>query len=105
MGNKRMKSNHNTQSDAKKYSLDSTRSRNQVIEEEIKDEPMDAATEDQLISLLHLDNMSGLRGLMKRGLLDFDTFEGYIYCDIIPSETDSTNCCSQSDLEEDNPYC
>jgi hypothetical protein len=95
-----MKSDHNTQAYSKKNSVDSAKSPNQVIE----DEPIGTATEDQLISLLHLDNISGLRGLMKRELLDYNTLERYIYCDIIPGENVSTNSNNESELE-DNPNC
>jgi hypothetical protein len=100
-----MKSNHNTGSNAKRRSPDSTKSCNQPTEDEIKDEPRSAAREDQLISMLHLGDLSGLQGLMKRWSLDYETLEQYSYYDIIPSEIVSPNGSNESELEEDNRSC
>lgn len=95
-----MKSNYDTATYTRK--IDSAKGRNQVVGKEIKCQRMDTEAEDNLISLLHLDNLSGLRYLKKRQSLDYRTLEEYIYSDIIPEETPSPNRSYESETENDS---
>jgi hypothetical protein len=57
---------------------------NLVTEDDIENQPINFATEDHLISLLHLENLLGLRCLVKHQSLDYNTLEQYLCCDVIP---------------------
>lgn len=89
---------NNTPANPRKDSLDSTKDSNQIIEEEIKDESIHTVVKDQMICLLHLDNLSGLRGLMKCESLDYNALERYICCDITPDETVSVDDSNEGEL-------
>jgi protein involved in temperature-dependent protein secretion len=82
-------SKHNILSEAKKDFCDSAN-------DDIKNQPIDMTTKHHLISLLHLDNQSGLQYFVKHKSLDYDTLERYLYSDIIPSQPVSTNSSAES---------
>jgi hypothetical protein len=99
---KEVMSNHNTLSDAQKGSLSSARSRcNKTIGQDVSGQPTDAVPEDYLISLLHLENLSGLQSFVKYRSHDYYTLEQYLYCDIIPEEPIRRNSVIESDAKED----
>jgi hypothetical protein len=97
-----MKSNYDTATYTRK--IDSAKGRNQVVGEEIKYQRMDTEAEDNLISLLHLDNLSGLRRIKKCRSLDYKALEEYIYSDIILEETPNPNRSNESEMEDDSQH-
>lgn len=46
-------------------------------------------TEDELVSLLHLDSRQGLNRFMKSTSLDYKFLSDYVYRDIIAEEADN----------------
>jgi hypothetical protein len=57
--------------------------------------------EDDLISLLHLDNGEGLNRCVKYLLLDYNSLLEYVYWDIIPEGIDNITRNNGSETEED----
>jgi hypothetical protein len=74
----------------------------QVLGEEFKDEPKDLEVKDELISLLHLDNFSGMQGFLKAQSFDYDALQRYICCDEIPEETTSTRSSDEIETKTDD---
>jgi hypothetical protein len=57
------------------------------------------ATEDEMVSLLHLDNRSGLHRLMKHLSLEYKSLLDYVYRDIIPEEAYNVSDDNESETE------
>jgi hypothetical protein len=69
--------------------------------EATEDQDSYTETEDELVSLLHLDNRQGLNWLMKHLSLDYKSLLDYVYRDIIPEGADSIiTCNNESETEE-----
>jgi hypothetical protein len=96
-----MKFNYKTAVSAKKDS-DSAKNHDHVVDEGTIIPVMYKEVEDQIISLLHLENLSGLRYLKKRQSLDYRTLGEYIYSNIIPEETPNPNRSNESEMEDDS---
>jgi hypothetical protein len=100
---KGIKSNYKTAVSAKKDS-DPAKNHDHVVDEGTIFPVMYKEVEDQIISLLHLENLSGLRHLKKHQSLDYKILEEYIYSDIIPEETPNPNRSNESKMEDDSQH-
>jgi hypothetical protein len=96
-----MKSNYKTTVYAKKDS-DSAKNHDHVVDEGTISTVMYTEVEDHIISLLHLDNRSCVRRILKRQSLDHRSIEEYVYSDIIPEETPNPNRSNESKMENDS---
>jgi hypothetical protein len=96
-----MKSNYKTTVYGKKDS-DSAKNHDHVIDEETISPVMYTEVEDQIISLIHLDNRSCAQRILKRQSLNHRSIEEYIYSDIIPEETPNPSRSSESKTENDS---
>ncbi len=69
--------------------------------EEREDQDNYTETEDELVSLLHMNNRLGLNRLMKHFSLDYKSLLDYVYRDIIPEGADDIIRNNESERRDD----
>lgn len=69
--------------------------------EEAEDQDNCIETEDELVSLLHMDNRPGLNWHMNRFSLDYKSMLDYVYPDILPEVAEDISCNNENERRED----